>query len=44
MSQQFSNFETQLMQTLLKKAAAYKGRTHPNPAVAACIYKKEHII
>ena len=40
----FSEFETELMQSLIKQAAAFQGYTFPNPVVGAAVYKDEHII
>ncbi len=44
MPQQFSAFETKLMKQLLQKAVRYKGETHPNPVVAACVYRDQKVI
>jgi diaminohydroxyphosphoribosylaminopyrimidine deaminase/5-amino-6-(5-phosphoribosylamino)uracil reductase len=44
MQSKFSFFETELMATLLEKAQEYQGKTHPNPLVAAAIYKDNTII
>ncbi len=40
----FSVFETALMTRLLRLAARHKGKTFPNPLVAAAVYKGETVI
>ena len=42
--QPFSKFEYKLMQQLFKKAKQFQGVTHPNPVVAACIYKQDSVL
>ena len=40
----FSDFEKRLMETLIQKASLMKGLTHPNPLVAAAVYRDETIL
>ena len=40
----FSEFEHTLMKRLLNEAKRFEGLTHPNPMVAAAVYKDEQLI
>lgn len=40
----FSSFEVQLMRQLLKESEFYKGKTKPNPVVAAAVYSDHTLI
>jgi len=44
MPSKFSEFEEALMKELLKRAAQFKGCTHPNPLVAAAVYYENEVI
>ena len=44
MTFQFSQFEEELMRKLIELAKARKGFTHPNPVVAAAVYKDQSTI
>ena len=40
----YSDFEHQLMKDLIEKASFYRGKTRPNPVVAAAVYRNNNVI